>query len=481
MPFAKEIQTTVIGLLAAFFLVALAAGYWAVTGPDTILSREDNPRLVEAESSILRGRLYDRDMGLLARSLATESGVAERTYTEPAMNSVLGYYSLRYGVGGLEATYEALLSGTTLPDNWNSFVRESLLHEARIGYDVQLTLDLNIQQDIVAAMSDHTGAAVVISVPSGEVLSLVSLPTYDPNTLDTDWETLVEAEDNPFFNRVLQGQYQPGSTMQTLLLAAASLANVNLERQISDATQIITIDDLELSCLFTPPRDTLSLSESYGYVCPAPFVSVAEQLGEDTVYGYLDRISDRQTTLLQAFATTTPAEGSTPTATPETSEEPNLLEEVMGQGNRTVSPLTLSSMVAALLSNGSTRQPHTVLATRAPQTEDWQAYVVQSNPIPFFTEDTAIVLYNAMRTAFSRSPIAEMERPEGVEIGGHYGISHTGDGQVLWFVGFVRMPSTRSASIVIVLEPEASIDDLNSIIEQTITSTISNLADSNPS
>ncbi|MAU10960.1 MAG: hypothetical protein CL607_14150 [Anaerolineaceae bacterium] len=480
MPFAKEIQTTVFGLLVAFFLVAIAAGYWAVFGPDSILGREDNPRLVEATSAILRGRFYDRDLTLLAETTETESGVAERDYTQSAMNSVLGYYSLRYGVGGLESTYDTILSGQALPDDWSTFVNESLLHRPRVGTDVQLTVDLSIQQAIVEAMGDQAGAALVVSVPSGGLLSLVSLPTYDPNTLATDWETLVEAPDKPFFNRALQGQYQPGSTMQTLLLGAASLASLDTTRQFSGASDPVDLDDIALNCVLAPPEGPITLIQSYSYGCPQPFLTIAEQLGEDTVYSYLERIGDRQTTLLQAFATPTPTEDTTPTPSVTDEPEANFQEEVLGQGNMTVSPLTLSTMVAAILSNGSTRQPHTILATKPPQADDWQPYTVDRNPIPFFTEDTANALLNAMKSAFAVSPLADMPRPEGVEIGGQYAISHTGDGQVRWFVGFVRLPSQQSASIVIALEPDASIDALNHVVEQTIMATIDNLTEATP-
>ena len=64
-------------------------------------------------------------------------------------------------------------------------------------------------------MGDYHGAVVVLNIPSGEVLAIVSLPTYDPNTLDTNWEQLTQAAGKPFFNRALQGAYQPGGTLET--------------------------------------------------------------------------------------------------------------------------------------------------------------------------------------------------------------------------------------------------------------------------
>ncbi len=60
MQFAREINRLVLVLLLLFGAVALAAGYWAVAGADTILTREDNPRRVLAEEAIQRGAILDR-------------------------------------------------------------------------------------------------------------------------------------------------------------------------------------------------------------------------------------------------------------------------------------------------------------------------------------------------------------------------------------------------------------------------------------
>ena len=225
MQLTREINRLVFGLLILFGIVTLAAAYWAVIGPDTILKREDNPRLVEAIANIQRGSMLDRDGNVVVESIRRDDGIVERRYLYPAMYSALGYYSLRYGAGGAENAFNAALDGSTITRDTATVLTDSLLHRPQQGADVQLTLDLDVQQQIVDVMGDQRGAAVVLSVPDGEVLAMVSLPSYDPNTLDADWNSLVEAEGKPFFNRVLQGNYQPGGALETPLMATAFLLN----------------------------------------------------------------------------------------------------------------------------------------------------------------------------------------------------------------------------------------------------------------
>ena len=173
-----------------------------------------------------------------------------------------------------------LLSGALLPDTLQRRFDEAILHRAREGADIRLTLDLDVQQAVAAAMGNRHGAAVVLRVPQGGILALVSQPTYNPNQLDADWETLIDADGNPFFNRALQGRYQPGGMLQTPLLAAAILTGLPLDNALSEAASSVQIDDIQLTCATTPPTNTLTLKEAYAYGCPRPFAQLAGQINE---------------------------------------------------------------------------------------------------------------------------------------------------------------------------------------------------------
>lgn len=448
MPFAREIQRLMLGLLITFALVGLSAAYWAVTGPDTILSREDNPRLVEAQAAIVRGNIYARDGELLVESIQNPNGRVSRRFVEQSTNGVMGYYSLRYGVGGVEAAYNTTLRGDDLPHNLSSYLTRDLLHLPQRGSDLRLTFDLTIQEAIYEAMQGHTGAAVALDVPSGAVLGMISLPTYNPNTLDADWTRLLEATNNPFFNRALQGEYQPGGVMQTPLITAAFIANEPLNVVIEGAAETVQIDGIEISCAERPPSNRLTFSEAYAFACPAPFVDLFNRLGEETVQETIDLFQLGRDFTLPGFVPEPDPLASTPTAD---SSLHTPLETALGQGSLTVSPLDIAVMTAAVINDGNAPQPYALTATRPPESEVWIPVQTVLPTIPVTTAETSRRIQELMRSATvigSARPAAR----SGMTIGGHSSLAYSGDGTQAWFIGFVITGQRQGVVVAVVLE-----------------------------
>jgi peptidoglycan glycosyltransferase len=450
MPFTKEIHRLLFGLLVAFAVVAASAAYWAISGPDTILRREDNPRLVEAESRLIRGDLVDRNGNVLAESIPGEDGVVARVYRHPETNGALGYYSLRYGVGGAEAAYNTILRGDDLQPNLSEYLSESLLHRPQEGSDLRLTLDLGIQQQLARAMQGETGAAVVLAVPGGEVLAMVSLPTYDPNTLDASWERLTEAPGNPFFNRVLQGRYQPGGAMQTLLMAAALVMEQPLDAPFEAATAPVQVADVELTCAVRLPPLALDLREAYAFACPAPFVDLTNQIGPVTFQAALDTFLFDQPLTLPGFVVE-PEGNQTPLATPVIITSENLVENALGQGQLTINPLTMAVIASAIVNDGNAAQPYTLMEIRRPGATEWVSAHEPLPTIPVTTTNTARQLQDLMRYAVANGAAQNAGRPN-VDIGGHATLAYAGDETQAWFVGFATLGGRRGITVAVVLE-----------------------------
>jgi peptidoglycan glycosyltransferase len=195
---------------ALFTVLALGIGFRGVTQGQMLIAREDNPRNVDAERAIQRGPLLARDGTPLAYSVLQQSDAQlltyARRYPHPEVAPVTGYYSLRYGVGGLEEYANSTLRGQL------SFT-DKLLHRPQAGMPFTTTLDLELQQTMSATLQGSIGSAMVLDWRTGEVLALVSVPTFDANTLDEHWDTLRTRADAPLVNRVTQGLYQPGALL----------------------------------------------------------------------------------------------------------------------------------------------------------------------------------------------------------------------------------------------------------------------------
>ncbi|WP_198243972.1 penicillin-binding protein 2 [methane-oxidizing endosymbiont of Gigantopelta aegis] len=142
------------------------------------------------------------------------------------------------GKTGIEKYYETQLHGKTgyAEIETNAQGREVKLISAIDpvpGADLSLTLDIDLQKTAYDALESHTGAAVAIEIPSGDVLVLASRPGFDPNPFvygisRKAYKALKQSEDQPLFDRVLRGQYPPGSTMKPFIGLAG------LEYQVTD-------------------------------------------------------------------------------------------------------------------------------------------------------------------------------------------------------------------------------------------------------
>jgi peptidoglycan glycosyltransferase len=465
MQFTREINRLLMGVLLAFMLISGSAAYWAITAPDTLLQRDDNPRLVEAQAAIQRGTIYDIQGQVLAQSRLNDAQLLERNYPAEAAYSALGYYSLRYGVGGAEAAYDALLSGASLPDTLQRRFEEDILHRAREGADIRLTLDLDVQQAVAQAMGERRGAAVVLRVPEGGILALVSQPTYNPNQLDAEWNNLIEAEGNPFFNRALQGRYQPGGMLQTPLLAAAILNGHALDEPLPDASVPVRLDDIELTCAVTPPDDVLTLREAYAYGCPGAFASLGEQIDEAILRQLFETFQLETPPTLEGFTVEIPADEATPEATEAIINETHTLREtVLGQGDLTINPLGMATLTGALLNGGNAPQPHALDAVRPPG-ESWQDAAPLPSSQPLMTDNTARRIRELMR-ANTQTGAAIVS--DALPAGGHVALAYSGDEVQTWFIGFVVINGLPDAAVAIVLEDTANPTLAAEIAEQVL-------------
>jgi penicillin-binding protein A len=450
MQFSREINRLLITVLAAFGIVAAAAAYWAITGADTILRRADNPRLVEAEVEIQRGSIFDRNGELLVESTTGDDGSRTRRYFYPEMYSALGYFSLRYGVSGAEAAYDAILRGDDEEQGWNTYLSADILHQAQVGSDVRLTFDRLIQEQLVAAMEGKRGAAVVLAVPSGDVLGMVSLPTYDPNTLDANWEMLTHAPGNPFFNRVLQGNYQPGGTLQSLFIAAAILAKQSLDTPIENATRPVTLEKVEVECAVVLPPQTLTLREAYTFGCPYPFEQFGESLGIDTVQAVFDTFHMGNPPTLPGYITP-PIANLTPTPLSNIPDNEQWLDNVLGQGSLTITPLEMAMIAGAIVNDGNAPQPYTLLDVLRLGANDWENARGLHPSIPMMTANTARQLQDLMRLAVASGAAQNAGRPN-IDIGGHATLAYSGNEAQSWFIGFTTLGGREGIAIAIVLE-----------------------------
>ena len=405
-------------ILALFFLVALWLGYWGIMRAPELLAREDNPRRVVAEQRIRRGRVLDRHGEALAWSEIDAEGYAERRYAGGWLAHAVGYYSLRYGVSGIEAAFDEQLRGEPDHITWASW-RNNLLHRPQIGQDIQVSLDAALQRAAGEALEGQSGAIVLLDAETGEVLALVSAPTFDPNRLDEEWDTLSEATDKPLFNRALQGLYPPGATFNTIVMAAA------LEENLTTADEIFQDKDgreqfgkAVVRCANHPGLDTFDLLHAAAYGCNVTFARLSLRLGSEKLANYAEWFG---LGLSPAFEIPAPA-GQVASTFPLSTE--TLALTGLGQGEILVSPLQMALVAATIANDGAMPGP-----TLLPNPESIARGVI--------TPQTARLVRRAMVLAVSEGLAGQIALPD-LSIAGKAGTAEAGQDSAphAWFIGF---------------------------------------------
>jgi penicillin-binding protein A len=434
----RELQRVTVFLLACFFIAATASAYWIVSG-GSVTARGDNPRLLELARRIERGTLYDRDGGVIAYSFANANGIIARHYPVPAMYSAVGYYTLDHGTGGIEAQFDDLLSGASRQTDLSAQFERQVLHRPQQGVNLQTTLDTDLQTSLNNALRNTTASAVIIHVPTGDVLASVSMPTFDPNLLDAQWDTLQRADVSPYINRAIEPTAYAGGALQTAWMIAALLQDINAEAQFENATAPLTIDDWTLECSVRLPQTSLTLRESYAFACPSAFDDLTRQLGDPAMQNMLDVI--RQLPTLES-----------PDSVNTFIERDDLGLESVGLGTTRFSTLQMALLASAIINDGNAPLPRLVLEQQAPDRSDWVPLDGESTTIPITTAATARQIQDFMRYNVANGAAQNAGRPS-VDVGGHVSLTYNVEGQPsVWFIGFSTFGNQEGVAIAILLE-----------------------------
>jgi penicillin-binding protein 2 len=283
------------------------------------------------------------------------------------------------GKNGVEKSYESLLHGTVgyqhEETNASGRVLRVLQRIAPIpGQNIYLTIDMDLQTVAEMSLEGKRGALVALNPKTGEVLALVSVPEADPNLFvngisTQQYKSLQDDPDQPLFNRVLSGQYPPGSTIKPFL----ALAGLEF-KEVTPATQLFCPGWYSL------PGDThryrdwkreghgeMDVNSAIVHSCDVYFYQLARVLGIDRINKYLGYfglgrktgidLPGEQTGLLPSreWKRATRREVWFPGET---------LITGIGQGYTLVTPLQLAEATAILADRGTILRPRILYATQ---------------------------------------------------------------------------------------------------------------------
>lgn len=397
----------------------------------------------------------------------------------------------RVGASGLELSYERLLRGvpgSQLVRSTNYGRTLAVLSEQRAeaGADLLLSVDLDLQRRVRDALQagirkalsefDTTkwnnpdspreaGAAVLLDVRSGELLALVSVPSFEANLLgsqrdDAAFEAVIADPDRRLVDRSYMEVKSPGSIFKPLVAAAALQEGIATPSTSITSTGSISIRDQYRPDVFYVFRDwaalgTLNLygglarsSDVYFYYLSGGY----NQPGQPRFEGLgVDRIARYARAAGLGAPTGLDVPGEAGGLVPDAAWKERSVDDSwvlgdtytlgIGQGYLTVTPLQMAVMTAALANGGDVLAPRLVAATRRGDTLTPTPRVVRGR-LPVDPANLAIVR-EGMRLAADPGGTADQGEPAGMTIGGKTGTAEFGriapDGSFdshAWYIGF---------------------------------------------
>ncbi|QYJ16224.1 Penicillin-binding protein A [Rubrobacter xylanophilus DSM 9941] len=230
-----HVRRTFYLFVAGFAALIGMLAYWQVYARESLANNPENGLQTRRAIESPRGLILARDgETVLARSVEqpSESGnpTYERVYPQgPLYAGVVGYWSTRYGATGIEIAENSNLSGNADPATLDELINQ-ISGGPRPGNNVTLTIDPQLQRlayELLAASNTGRGSVVAVDPKTGEILALVSHPSYDPNNIDDRFRELQQDPSQPLLNRATQGLYPPGSVFKVVTAAAALKSGVS--------------------------------------------------------------------------------------------------------------------------------------------------------------------------------------------------------------------------------------------------------------
>jgi penicillin-binding protein 2 len=281
---------------------------------------------------------------------------------------------------GVEQSFENMLHGLTGVERMETSagghaVRRLASHPATPGNTVMLSLDIKLQKLIEDMFGDRRGALVAIDPRNGEVLALVSKPTFDPNLfvegIDSEsWQALNESIDKPLLNRALRGTYPPGSTYKPFMALAALQLGKRSPSMVVNDPGFYTFGGHTFRS-HVGGLGGVDMHRAIQFSSNTYFYSLAVEMGVDAIHDFMKPLGLGQTTGIDL-------NGEVRGVLPSTTWKRNAYKRPemkrwhpgetvslgIGQGYNNFTMLQLAQAEATLANGGTRYAPHLIKAVR---------------------------------------------------------------------------------------------------------------------
>ena len=371
------------------------------------------------------GTLLDRNGMILASVSDGERTFAEYSLTRRATLHAVGDKSGNIGTGAIYA-FAPQLIGYNPVFGVSSFSGK--------GQSVYLTLDANLNEVAYEALAGRKGTVAVCNYETGEVLCMVSSPTFDPadppSISDDD-----ESYEGVYINRFLSSTFSPGSTFK-LVTTVAALEKIDdlYDREFYCAGSLEVERDT-ITC--TGTHGTITIEEALAVSCNCAFAELALELGGDTISKYFEDLGFAEQDKVNGILT---ASGKYDIAPDDSSD---LGWSGVGQYNDMVNPAAMLKFMCAIANGGEAKNLNLIYKSGI-----FKRMNLGSDRL--LKKGTADELSDMM--SFNVHYNYGADNYPGLELHAKSGTAEVGGGKSphAWFVGFISNPDNPLAFVVLV-------------------------------
>lgn len=276
----------------------------------------------------------------------------------------------KIGKSGLERYFDYKLQGKggTIKLEVNAYGRvmnEIERNSGEEGQSLTLTLDARLQRAAYEAFGEESGAAVVLNVRTGEILALVSTPSFDPNLFTNGisykhWNALLKNERTPLVNKAVSGQYSPGSTFKVVVALAALEAGVIDLNTRFNCSGGLDVGNIRFHCWRHSGHGSLNVVEALKHSCDIFFYETAMKLGIDKIHDMAVKLgmgNVLEVGLDNEKAGIIPTKAWKKASFGTSWTQGDAANSGIGQGYVLVTPLQLATMLARVVNGGYAVQP----------------------------------------------------------------------------------------------------------------------------
>lgn len=407
----------IVFFIACFFL---QGGSWAM--------RPSNQHL-QGESQLANaGTITDRNNEVIAQSVDGERVYSDDATTRRALLHVLGDTD-GYISTGIQSIYLSNLTG------FNPVMGVAATTQG--GGDIKMTVDGDLSALALEQLGSRKGAVALYNYRTGEVLCMVSTPTYDPADPPEDLTTN-EDYDGVFLNKALSGTFTPGSTFKVVTTACALENIADIDSRTFHCDGKITINGNVITCDNETAHGDQSLQDALTNSCNVAFAQLAVELGSSKMTATAEEMGFNK-----SFTVDDNKTAASSYAVGSNAGDEGLAWSGIGQYTDTANPVHMMLLMGAIANDGTAVLPRTV--------EDTSLFGGSEGSQRLLSADIAGKLKTMLRNNVVNGYGDDMF--PGMQVCAKTGTAEIeGEEDTGWIIGFSSDPSTPYAFAVVVEE-----------------------------